>query len=236
MEVLTEENSEHKAQWSSRAIEDYSIKSLNEALRGDRVKVRQLIDLITPVIQARVARLLLAQGSSAVGGRIREEVSDTTQEVFALLFADGAKVLRKWDPSRGLSIKNYVGLIAHRFVISTLRSKRKSPFTELPTEDTELTCLEDSTPSVEGQVLSRDLLREVFCRTQGALTPNGRRLFELLFLQELEINEVIQKTGMSDSAVYAWKSRLQKLLKAKYEEVAMELESLRKMSVVEVGP
>ena len=60
-------------------------------------------------------------------------------------------------------------------------------------------------------------------------------LFELLFLEEQEIPEIIRKTGMSDSAVYAWKSRLRKLLKKKYDEVLGEVDSLKPMVVAEVG-
>ena len=222
-------------QGSAALTKEYSKNSLDEVLRGERRKVRKFVDVVTPVIQARVARILLSQGRTSCGGRIREEVADITQEVFVLLFADQGRVLRLWEPSKGLSLKNYVGLIANRHTLSMLRSKRRSPFTEMPTEDSELQFLAEGVPSAEGQVASRDLLREVFRRTQEALSPTGMHLFELLFLEEQEIPEIIRKTGMSDSAVYAWKSRLRKLLKKKYDEVLGEVDSLKRMVVAEVG-
>ena len=82
---------------------------------------------------------------------------------------------------------------------------------------------------------SRDLLREVFRRTQEALSPTGIQLFELLFLQDRDVPEIINTTGMTDSAVYAWKSRLHKLLRKKYDEVLGEVDSLKRIAVAEVG-
>lgn len=214
---------------------DYNKNSLNEVLGGERRKIREFVEAVTPIIQARVARVFLGEGRSSSGGRIREEVADTTQEIFALLFADQGRVLRLWEPSKGLSLNNYVGLIARRHTLSMLRSKRRNPFTEMPTEDHELQSLNEGAPSAEGQVTSRDLLREVFRRTQEALSPTGMQLFELLFLQDRDVPEIISKTGMTDSAVYAWKSRLQKLLRKKYDEVLGEVDSLKRIAVAEVG-
>ena len=71
--------------------------------------------LLTPVIQARVARTLLARRSHLGSDRnVRQEVEDMTQEIFLLLFHKGGQVLRSWEAGRGLSLKNFVGLVSER--------------------------------------------------------------------------------------------------------------------------
>ena len=84
--------------------------------------------LLTPVIQARVARTLLAHRSRLAGGRdVRQEVEDLSQDVFLALFDRDGHVLRSWEPERGLSLENFVGLVAERQVLSFLRSAGAIP-------------------------------------------------------------------------------------------------------------
>ena len=85
-----------------------------------------------------MARVLLRRESAGLGRDVRQELEDIAQEVFAALFADGARLLKMWSPERGLSLANFVGLLAEREAISILRSGRRSPWTEDPTLDTEL--------------------------------------------------------------------------------------------------
>src|SRR5687768_1618744 len=80
-----------------------------------------------------VARGLARRMVKARGRDLRQEVEDLTQEVFVALFADDARALRLWDPARGASLANFVGLLAEREVASILRSGRRSPWTEDPT-------------------------------------------------------------------------------------------------------
>ena len=101
------------------------------ALSGDPAALTRLVALLTPVIQARVARTLLARRFRLAAGRdVRQEVEDLSQEVFLALFARGGRVLRAWEPERGLSLENFVGLVAERQVLSFLRSSRRNPWPE----------------------------------------------------------------------------------------------------------
>ena len=202
--------------------ESETILELEGVLAGDRGKVRAFVDRVTPVIQARVARLLLTHYRAAANDRIREEVADLSQEVFVALFAEKGRVLRGWDPQKGLSLLNYVGLVAHRLTLSALRTRKRNPFSEEPTEDASLEGLREGSPSAEAQVTSRDLLQKVFQRTEAGLSPTGRRLFRLIFIEERDVGEITGDTGMTDAAVYAWKSRLNKTLKAEYRAVLAE--------------
>jgi RNA polymerase sigma factor (sigma-70 family) len=190
------------------------------ALAGDEAALTRLVQVLTPVIQSRVARsLLLRRAGRAAGRDIRQEVEDLTQEIFLLLFADNGKVLRSWQPERGLSLLNFVGLVAERQTASVLRSGKRSPWKEDPTlpEDLDQVAPESGPEEIAA---SREQLKRLLQRLTEELTPLGRHLFDLLFLRELPCEEVTRQTGMSPDAVYAWRSRLRRLARRLLDETS----------------
>jgi RNA polymerase sigma factor (sigma-70 family) len=194
------------------------------ALAGDEAALSRLVQVLTPVIQSRVARGLLLRRTGAAAGRdIRQEVEDLVQEIFLLLFADDGKVLRSWQPERGLSLLNFVGLVAERQTASILRSGKRSPWKEDPTlaEDLERAAPESGPEEI---VASREQLGLLLHRLTEELTPLGRHLFDLLFLRELPFDEVTRQTGMTPDAVYAWRSRLRRLARRLLDESENRLE------------
>ncbi|HVT58403.1 MAG TPA: sigma-70 family RNA polymerase sigma factor [Thermoanaerobaculia bacterium] len=194
---------------------------LRRALAGDEAELNRLVGALAPVVQARVARCLLRWRIGPAAGRsVRQEVEDLTQEVFLQLFADQGRVLRSWQPERGLTLPNFVGLVAERQTTSVLRSGRRSPWKEDPTLPERLDApAEDGGP--ERVAASREELRLLLQRLTEELSPLGRNLFDLLFLQELSLTEVARRTGLSNDAVYAWRSRLRRLARRLQTELAM---------------
>ncbi len=203
-------------------------KEIDQALAGDEPALTRLVDVLTPVIQARTARSLLMRQTGTCAGRdIRQEVEDLTQEVFLVLFADGGKVIRSWNPERGLSFPNFVGLVAERQTASILRSGKRSPWTEDPTLTEELD--EAAPQSGPDQVAaSREELRLLLHRLHEELSPLGRHLFDLLFLHDLAVPEVVDRTGMNPDAIYAWRSRLRRLANKLLAEMSETAPSSRR--------
>jgi RNA polymerase sigma-70 factor (ECF subfamily) len=190
------------------------------ALAGDEPALRGLVDRLTPVIQARVARALLA-GRGPDGRPLRPQVEDLTQEVFLLLFADGGRVLRSWRPEQGLSLDNFVGLVARRRALSWLRSGHHSAWREDPTLDEAAAAAPAAAEDdPEGVTASREEVRLLLRRLQEELSPLGWRLFELLLVRERPVAEVERATGMSRDALYAWRSRLRRLARRLLAEIA----------------
>lgn len=181
-------------------------------LAGDEAAVRRLVHALLPVVQARVARALVRR-RAGTGRDVRQEVEDLAQEVFAALFADGGRVLRAWDPARGMSLANFCGLVAEREAISILRSGRRSPWTEAATELEELEKDMAAAPDVELRVSSREQLAMLLDRLRETLSTRGLELFHRLLVDEESVESVCASTGMSADAVYAWKSRLGKLVR-----------------------
>jgi len=197
-------------------------RTIDRALTGDRAAARLLVDRLSGVVQARVARALLRQQRLASGRNIQQEVEDLTQQIFEVLFADGARVLRGWDPERGLSLPNFVGLVAEREVSSILRSGRRSPWTDDPTLDEDLVEAGGSTAPHDAQVASQEILEELLDALRARLSPLGLALFERLMVQEASVEEVCAELKMSADAVYAWRSRLGKLVRELHERLVSD--------------
>ncbi|HEX3551823.1 MAG TPA: hypothetical protein VIA62_01165 [Thermoanaerobaculia bacterium] len=198
-----------------------TVALLGRALAGDPAGLAGLVAALTPVIQARVARTLLARRSLLAGGRdLRQEVEDQSQEVFLALFSRDARILRSWQPERGLSLENFVGLVAERQVLSFLRSGRRNPWKEDPSfaADELDAAAPESDP--EEVTASREHLSRLLDRLREELSPLGCRLFHLLFVQELSQAEVQAASGLSADAVYAWRSRLRLLARKLLAEMS----------------
>jgi RNA polymerase sigma-70 factor (ECF subfamily) len=185
---------------------------LEQALAGNQAALSRLVERLTPVIQARVARSLLRTGRGA-GPRLRQEMKDLVQQVFLALFDDGGRILAGWDASRGLSLDNFVGLVAERQVISILRSGKRDPWKEDPTLVEEM---DGPSPEADPEeaAASREELERLLERLRQTLSPLGWQLFDLLYLQDRSVKEVEDATGLSADAVYAWRSRLRRLARS----------------------
>lgn len=206
------------AQVSDRTAADRLL--VERALTRQAAATRAFVDHVTPVIQARIARALMRRRAGAAGRDVRQEVEDQTQSVMVALFDADARVLRSWDPERGLSLKNFVGLVAERHVAGVLRSARRSPWTEDPTLSTELDDFEDARPTPERLATDRELAAAVLDRMRARLSPLGLKLFEALMVEARPTEEVCSETGMARAALYTWRSRLTKLVKS----IALELD------------
>jgi len=197
-----------------------SAGQVERALAGDQTALNRLVAGLTPVVQARVARTLLARRSRLGSGRdIRQEVEDLSQEVFLSLFSRGSHILRSWQAERGLSLENFVGLVAERQVVSFLRSGKRNPWKEEPSpaEDLETTA-PGSGP--EEATASREQLSLLLERLREKLSPLGHQIFLLLFVQEMSVPETMAASGLSADAVYQWRGRLRRLARQLLAEMS----------------
>lgn len=200
---------------------------LREALAGDQTALTRLVAVLTPVIQARVARTLFARRAHLAGGNVRQEVEDLTQEIFLSLFAKDAHVLRGWQAERGLSLENFVGLVSERQVVSFLRSGKRNPRKEelSSQEDLDAEALDQGPEEIAA---SREELGLLLERLREKLSPLGWHLFELLFMKEMSLDEARAASGLSADAVYAWRSRLRRLAQGLLADLSGKAAAARK--------
>lgn len=183
-------------------------RDIERALAGDSPAAERLVDALTPAIQRSVAYDLMRWRRGAAAGRsIAQEVEDLTQEILLQLFADDGKVLRRWQPEKGLSLERFVGLVARRQTSATLRTGKRSPWKEDPTLPEDLDQI-SAASNPEAATASREELELLLARFQEELSPQGWQLFDLIYLQELAIDEVVEQTGLSSASVYQWRCRL----------------------------
>jgi RNA polymerase sigma-70 factor (ECF subfamily) len=190
---------------------------IDAALAGDEPATRDLVRVLTPVIQARVARVLVRSGGAARGSAIQHDVQDATQEVLESLFARDGRTLRGWD-ANVLSLTSFVGMVAERDALSIVRSRRRNPMTESPTESE---VLERATPptDVEQTVLTRDLVRALFTRLERALSPLGMRVFRALFVDDQDVETASRELELTPDAIYQWRSRIRQTARAVADEI-----------------
>lgn len=185
---------------------------LEKALGGDREALANLVGVITPVVHVRVARALRRRRDEARGRAMRQDCEDLVQDVFAALFDRQGKALRAWDPSRGLGLLSFVGFLAEREVAMRLRSAKRNPWTEDPTEDDKL-ALATEARRIEGHVESRDLLVRLLNELNTWLTPEGRLYFQLLYVEEKSVAQAAHAANTTTDSLYAWRSRLTKKMR-----------------------
>lgn len=198
---------------------------LAAALAGDEAALLELARLLTPPIQVRVARALVRRaGSRGRGGSSRSELDDLTQEVFVRLFASGARVLRAWDQERGLSLVNFVGLVAEREVSSVFHSERRTPRSDRLELREDMEAQESWSIDLgdERRHMYRDLLVKLCRRLDAWLSPRGRELFDVLYLEERPLADVAEQFHMKPSAIYAWRNRVGRRARELLAEIQSE--------------
>lgn len=185
--------------------------------------------IVLPSVQARVTRVL-ARRRTRSGRDVRQEVEDLVQEVLVALFEDNGRVLRAWDPARGLGLPGFCGLIAEREAASILRSGRRSPWTEDATPSDELERSAGSAADAEVHVASREHLERLSERLREELSPRGLEMFQRLVVDEETVESLCSSTGMTPDAVYAWRSRLGKLARKLAAEVVASQPKIEALS------
>lgn len=174
--------------------------------------VRQLVAALAPYVRARVGRVVKRRG--------REQLlDDLCQETFVELFDDRGRTLKSWDPARGVALSSFAQIVAERVALSILRSGRRSGWREEATEDAGEDQVPDSGQRPDRRAQSRELLMQVLDRLKEELSPRGYELFRALFVEDREVEAICAAFAMKPDAVYAWKSRLGKRVRALLEEI-----------------
>lgn len=193
------------------------------ALTGEPHALRKLIDATAPIVQARVARALLRSPTRRKQQRdVRQDVEDLTQEVFAGLFADDARALRTWDPTRGMSFANFIGLVTEHQVASIMRSGRRNPWTLEPVVDADLDAPQGGADEADSAVYSREVLSAIADRLRVELSPRGLLVFQLLLVEEQSVESVCAAAAMTADALYTFRGRLSKIVRRIAAEVTAE--------------
>ena len=208
-----------------RMVDEDPARLLGRCLEGNGAATRRLVRRMTAVIHQRVGQVVLRKRASAAGRDIRQDVEDLVQEVLAVCFANRARVLRTWDPNRGLSFDNFVGLVAQREALSILRTAKRSPWTEDPTLPSTLEVIAAPGGGAQQRVESKDMLVKLADRMRERLSPMGMRYFSALFVEQRDVQQVAQEAGTTTGALYMWRLRLTKMIRTIFDEIQAEVDA-----------
>ena len=193
---------------------------VDQVIAGNRAAIRLLIENLTPVIQLAVVHILKRCTQSYQHNHIHLEVTDYCQEIFILIFKNNSKILRDWNPDKGMNLKSYISLITKRRVISSLRNIK---FTQSLDDDTIDTNIDSflKTPDEESQFINRHLLYRIIKSLKNEISSFGYEIFVQIFLYGYSAEEVASKMNLTKNSVYVWKNRL----KAQAKNISVQLEN-----------
>jgi RNA polymerase sigma-70 factor (ECF subfamily) len=178
---------------------------IDRVVAGDPAAAGALVHHLAPVVRRRIAGVLARR--SRRGRSFAPDLDDLVQDTWVALFDRGARALRAWDPARGLDLGGFVGLFAARTAAMRLRTRKTNPWTEDPTTADLLAELGGTAGGVAASLEARCLLAQIRAR----LGAQGRRYFQLLFIDDESVEAAAAAAGTSRDALYAWRSRLTRL-------------------------
>jgi DNA-directed RNA polymerase specialized sigma24 family protein len=205
-------------------LEDRGEGLVAAVLAGDRTARHRFVVQLSPVVRHRVARVMLhmARGNAHQHTR-RQDVLDLIQDVFLVLLRDNGKVLASWSGTEGLSLHNFVGLVAEREAAAILRSGRRSAWAEEPTDDvceTSVFANGYDSPTPEGQAGARQELELLFAFVSERLSPRALELFRALFVNNEPLEDICARFAMTSTSVYTFRSRVRALVAQWHDEVS----------------
>ncbi len=201
-----------------------TLLQVRRGLDGDAALLRRLVDELMPVVQSRAARALYRYRPRSRDAQ--QELADLVQETFSSLFENDGYVLRQWHPDRGLSLRNFVGLVSQRTIGGILRSGKRTPWPDDPTDPHDFDNAAHGSLDPAPRMESRAELEALLDRLQQVLSPHALELFQRLYVLQEDVRTVAERTGMTEQAVYAAKARLERVArKLAHEQGGMAKEA-----------
>lgn len=178
-------------------------------LAGDPKRVELLVRRYTPLLRARVRATLL--GPRGLHGRLAsaDDVDDVVQEIFTHLFRDRGHVLRQWDEERG-SLEAWLATIAiresHHWLDHHRAARRGGGVLHRGPDD--LGSVAGTTAPADDQLEQQQTLMKMEQALKEELSDKGWLFFQLLYVEELEVEEITRTLGVSRDVVYTWRKRI----------------------------
>jgi RNA polymerase sigma-70 factor (ECF subfamily) len=209
----------------------FTREDVARAAGGDRAEMRRVLAAVVPAVRVRVTRVLWRYRGLARKRNLEQEAEDLAQEVLVTLFEKDGHVLRSWDPERGLSLVDFASFVADRTAAAVLKSGARTPWRDDPVEPSDLAMTASAGGGPDDLVVTREFGRQVLLALQAELSPLGARIFQRLFVDEIDVEVVCSELAMNRDAVYAWRSRLRRRMQELAEALQASPEAPLRASV-----
>lgn len=182
---------------------------VDQAIAREPEAVRRLVDHLTPTVHAVVQRYVAAWAAGMGMSDWSQARDELYQEVMVALFADDARVLRRFDPERA-GLRTYVRRVAANTCYACVQAQGAPPKEEW---------VDDSQSDGVDWPARAEATTEL-ARILGwlgkSLGPTDLRLFHLLIVQERPFGEVSAETGFSVQNLHLRKFRLLKKIRSEW--------------------
>ena len=187
---------------------------LGAVLAGEEAAVAGFVRTSTPLIAGVVRGVLLRSGPGYMASRLQEDVDDVVQQVLMALFANGARLLRRFDPSRA-SLATFLRQVTRSRTVDHIRRRAQRPWEEPSTACDVLERMAGAVPGpdVEERLAERQTIAQAFASVADVVNPIGANLLEPLFVEEWDADTLAAETGLTRGAVNKWRSRLRQRLR-----------------------
>jgi RNA polymerase sigma-70 factor (ECF subfamily) len=190
---------------------DADLALLAQVVRGQPAAVRVVARRLLPVIQARVRRALRRLTPAHLG-----DADDVVQKIWLVLLKDGGRQLLAYDPTRGVSLEAYVGMISEREVRNHIQheaaSSRRPPAGHASLDEAGEVAA--SRPDPEAEVVSADLAARLDAHLALALGPKGVAILRLVYGDGCAPEQAARSLGCNLQVVYNWQHRIRTLARA----------------------
>lgn len=187
-----------------------------QAIAGDQAALNLLLEAIDQAARPAIGAVLRQRRIYLVLDA-KEEMDELLQEVFLKLWDDDGKRLRAWDPTRA-SFATYVGTIAENHAKDRYDRRRE----QLPANDDDQLEPPPASEDPQERAARIDLYQKILIGMRAKLKNQKQtEMFRLIIELGLDVDEICQRTGMTDGAVYQWREFFRKL----GGEVRKEIES-----------
>ena len=194
------------------AGETFSVEAVRHALEGPPGERRKLAEWLLERVDREV-RIALRPIASRYRRDLRDVAEDIVQDVLMLLFYDGGRVLRTWDPERGMLLRSFLSLVVRRYIYRRFRGFRGNPWSVEPRLEADLVAqLDDgitTNPSLLADIEYRLHLDVILGKLHSELSERDWRLFTKLYVEQRKPSDVGEEEGMRENSIHKWCSRFQ---------------------------
>lgn len=199
------------------AAEDgFSAEGIRRSLEGPREQRRPLATHLLKLVDREV-RITLRPIAFRYHRNLCDAAEDFIQDVLVLLLHDDGRVLRTWDPARGMKLPSFISLVVRRYLCRRFRGFRGNPWSIDPADAEELAAyLEGGTntgPHSFTHTEYHHYLDEVLTILHGELTDRDWRIFVKLYVKQETPREVGVDEKTRENTVHKVRSRIQQRIR-----------------------
>jgi len=178
------------------------LELLAAVLSGDSRASKRFVQRYTPVIEARVRRILFG-----ARGRVSDDdIQDMVGEIWVSLLDNDMRPLRRFNPNRCIKVSTWVALLARNKTIDKLRTTHGRTVSMDDVNNGH----EPASPSpLPNELLERREHHTLAVQAMDQLNEEDRRFMQAWYLEGIEPEQLAVIFGIAIGTVYSRRFKIQ---------------------------